>query len=292
MMVNCPQCGGSANDTAVFCQYCGTAIKRASAPPGSLVCPRCQTENPVDTSYCHACGGRVGPPAGQVASINTAAGRDPTAPPARLVAVRRDGSDGPIHNIVGAQFDIGRTEGDLLFDDPHIAPRHVRIQVRAGQHLLVPLDPLNGVYLRIREPVNLVDGDTWLIGKQVLRFDLLPDVERTLRPAVQHGIVLFGTPVKTPWGRLRQMTSAGTARDVYHLARSDIVLGREQGDLVFSDDEFLSRRHAQIAYRGGRVVLQDLGSSNGTYLRLRGQHTLFPGEMLRVGDELLRFDLA
>jgi pSer/pThr/pTyr-binding forkhead associated (FHA) protein len=105
-------------------------------------------------------------------------------------------------------------------------------------------------------------------------------------------VVLFGTPVKTPWGRLRQLTAAGTSRDLFHLTRSETTLGREHGDIVFSDDEFLSRRHAQLQYRGGRVTLLDLGSSNGTYVRLRGPHTLTHGEMVRLGDELLRFELG
>ena len=45
----------------------------------------------------------------------------------RLVAVRRDGSDGESYALVGEQIDIGRTEGDLRFDDKHLAERHARI---------------------------------------------------------------------------------------------------------------------------------------------------------------------
>jgi pSer/pThr/pTyr-binding forkhead associated (FHA) protein len=98
--------------------------------------------------------------------------------------------------------------------------------------------------------------------------------------------------VKAPWGRLRQLTAAGTSRDLYHLTRNEITLGREHGDIVFSDDEFLSRRHAQLQFRAGRVMLLDLGSSNGTYVRLRGPAPLVHGEMIRLGDELLRFELG
>jgi len=35
---------------------------------------------------------------------------------------------------------------------------------------------------------------------------------------------------------------------MFHLTRSDLVLGREQGDIVFSDDEFMSRRHALLQF--------------------------------------------
>ena len=48
------------------------------------------------------------------------------------MAVRRDGTDGDTYLVEGEQFDIGRTEGDLLFDDPHLAPRHARIRSSAA----------------------------------------------------------------------------------------------------------------------------------------------------------------
>jgi pSer/pThr/pTyr-binding forkhead associated (FHA) protein len=208
----------------------------------------------------------------------------------RLVVVHRDGSDGITYNLLGDQIDIGRTEGDLLFDDPHLAPRHARIAASLSGRVLTPLEPRNGVYVRLRGAVDLHDGDYFLVGKQVLRFDLLPEPERVLRPALEHGVVVFGTPVRPPWGRLRQITPAGITRDMFHLTRPDLVLGREQGDIVFSDDEFMSRRHAQISFRNGRGRLEDLGSSNGTFVKLRGPHGLSPGDLIRLGDELLRFE--
>ena len=211
---------------------------------------------------------------------------------ARLVAVRRDGTDGESYPIGSEQIDIGRTEGDLRFDDKHLAERHARITLRAGQYVITPLESRNGVYIRITVPVDLQDGCYILVGKQVLRFEAVPDSEKTLRPAVEHGMVLFGTPLKSPWGRLRQITAAGTSRDIYHLTRSDLVIGREQGDIVFSDDEFMSRRHALLQFRGNRAIISDQGSSIGTYVRLTGQHILDSGQMIRLGDELLRFELG
>jgi pSer/pThr/pTyr-binding forkhead associated (FHA) protein len=177
-----------------------------------------------------------------------------------------------------------------LFDDAHLAPRHARIVCRSGQFILTSLDARNGIYLRLTQPVELTDGSQMLIGTQVLRFELLPDAEKTLRPAVEHGMVLFGTPLKAPWGRLRQLTAAGTSRDMYHLTRSQVRLGREQGDIVFADDEFLSRRHAQLQFSAGKVTLLDMESANGTYIRLQDQHLLLPNDMIRIGDELLRFE--
>jgi pSer/pThr/pTyr-binding forkhead associated (FHA) protein len=256
----------------------------------------------MGTNFCHACGRRLGlttplnadASAALVAAVaarpSVVSSSQPGGP--RLVAVRRDGSDGESYPLKGEQIDIGRSEGDLHFDDPHLAPRHARISLRSGQYLIAALDTINGIYRRIIQPIELAEGHLMLIGKQVLRFELLSDVEKTLRPAVEHGVLLFGTPLKAPWGRLRQITSAGTSRDVFHLTRSDLVIGREQGDMVFSDDEFMSRRHALLQFRNGRALLSDLGSSNGTYVQVTGQHPLSAGEMIRLGDELLRFEIG
>jgi pSer/pThr/pTyr-binding forkhead associated (FHA) protein len=158
--------------------------------------------------------------------------------------------------------------------------------------VLSPLELRNGVYLRLRAPVDLGDGDFFLIGKQVLRYEIIAETERSVHAAIEHGVALFGTPTRPPWARLRQITPSGVTRDLYHLSRNEVVLGREQGDIVFSDDEFMSRRHAQVSLRSARGRLEDLGSSNGTFIRLRGPHTLASGDLIRLGDELLRFELG
>ena len=63
------------------------------------------------------------------------------------------------------------------------------------------------------------------------------------------------------------------------------------GDLVFADDQFLSRRHASIAWDGSRAMLNDLGSSNGTFIRLAGPMPVKNGDHLRMGDQLFRIEL-
>ena len=82
------------------------------------------------------------------------------------------------YSLIGHQIDIGRTDGDLLFDDPHLAPRHARIVVSPSGWVLSPLELRNGVYLRLRGAVDLNDGDHFLIGKQVLRYEILAEAER------------------------------------------------------------------------------------------------------------------
>jgi len=67
-------------------------------------------------------------------------------------------------------------------------------------------------------------------------------------------------------------------------------IGREAGQLVLPDPN-VSARHARLEIQSGRVVLVDLGSSNGSYAangeRLSGPHTLEPGQPLRLGGTTL-----
>jgi pSer/pThr/pTyr-binding forkhead associated (FHA) protein len=208
-----------------------------------------------------------------------------------LVAVNRDGTDGATVEVTGETFDIGRTDGSLNFaEDPYLAPRHARLLTAGGKVTLRPIDSVNGVYLRVHGANDLAPGDQFLVGKELLRYEPLAAEERDPPSLVEHGVRFFGSSPREAWGRLRQLTVSGTTRDIWHLVRPELVLGREEGDVTFPDDEFMSRRHAAVKRVGAKAKLEDLNSSNGTYLRIRGDRELKPGDILRMGDQLMRFE--
>jgi hypothetical protein len=65
------------------------------------------------------------------------------------------------------------------------------------------------------------------------------------------------------------------------------VLGRGDQAEIRLDDPFASSRHARLIRQGGVVVLEDLGSTNGTYLNeelLSGPQPLHRGDRVRIGD--------
>jgi pSer/pThr/pTyr-binding forkhead associated (FHA) protein len=146
----------------------------------------------------------------------------------------------------------------------------------------------------------IVDQDLFLAGQQVLKFEVVKNAEDGFGVASDNGTLLFGTPAAPRYGRLSQRTVEGVVRDVYHLQKAETIIGREVGDLVFTEDPFLSRRHAAIVIQGGmtpgargtrRFTLVDLGSSNGTFLQIREEIRLKNGDHLRIGQQLFRFDL-
>ncbi len=237
----------------------------------------------------------VPPPGPAAAPRSPTPAATPRAEPAygRLVAVNRDGSDGQSFPLTGDQIDLGRSEAALTFpEDLYLAPRHARFEKRSGKVLVKPLDDVNGVFARVKDPVPLHSGDRVLLGKEVFRFEEVGQDERDIKPARQNGTLVFGTPPRAPWGRLSQIITSGVTRDVYHLSKMEVVLGREEGDITFPDDEFMSRRHAVVANASGKFELRDNGSSNGTYIRVRGDRELKSGDLLRMGDQLFRFELT
>jgi pSer/pThr/pTyr-binding forkhead associated (FHA) protein len=117
------------------------------------------------------------------------------------------------------------------------------------------------------------------------------DAEAGFGAASEQGTLVFGTPVTPRYARLSQRTTEGVSCDVFHVRKPETVLGRESGDVVFPDDPFMSRRHASLRFdaTGAKAFrLTDLGSSNGSFVRIRGEIALKHGDEFRVGQQLLR----
>ncbi len=71
------------------------------------------------------------------------------------------------------------------------------------------------------------------------------------------------------------------------------VLGRGEAAEIRLDDPFASSRHAQLVLQAGTVVLEDLGSTNGTYLNeelLQGPAPLHNGDRVRIGDSEFTYE--
>jgi hypothetical protein len=74
----------------------------------------------------------------------------------------------------------------------------------------------------------------------------------------------------------------------------DLVLGRGDRAEIRLEDPFASSRHARIYEQGNVVVVEDLGSTNGTYLNeelLQTPRPLHPGDRVRIGDSEFAFEV-
>jgi hypothetical protein len=80
---------------------------------------------------------------------------------------------------------------------------------------------------------------------------------------------------------------------IYDLG-GDVVLGRGDTAEIRLNDPFASSRHARVYEQGKILVIEDLGSTNGTYLNeelLDGPRPLHPGDRVRIGDSEFVFEV-
>jgi hypothetical protein len=95
--------------------------------------------------------------------------------------------------------------------------------------------------------------------------------------------------------RLRVANAAGLrAGSAYDLS-DGALLGRGDSADIRLQDTFASSAHARLVPQGEVIVLEDLGSTNGTYLNgepLRGPQPLHVGDSIRIGDSEFTFERA
>lgn len=334
MSVKCTYCGTENKEYMNYCKSCGSLLPQRVAPSevdintkasanknlerrnGDIFCPRCGIVVEEDAVFCKYCGfhlkemniidsqfeekTEVTPDLRDFKDIyedskqNKEKIQEKKKQP-RLVTLLKDGETGQIFVLLEGVTDIGREEGNILIpDDPYISPRHARIIKRNDRYYLQDLNSLNGIYYQIKNPVNLSSGDYIFIGTQLLRFEILDEVERGLGPIKQHGTYLFGTPVKRWVARLLQITTEGIPRNIYYLYGKETVIGREIGHIVFPDDPYVSKKHARIIHdvNSHKFILEDLDSSNGTSIRFRGEREITHGDIFRIGHHLFRFEIV
>ncbi|MCX7598585.1 MAG: FHA domain-containing protein [Armatimonadetes bacterium] len=75
-------------------------------------------------------------------------------------------------------------------------------------------------------------------------------------------------------------------------SKETVTIGRSNDcDICLTHDETVSRRHARLLCEGGRLFIEDTGSTHGTFVhgqRIQGRAELTPGALIRVGQSWLR----
>lgn len=271
-------------------------LRAPGALPPFQTCPRCRGANSAEARFCQLCGVALGTTgAAQVSPAPDSEPRSGLLPTAWLVVIGQDGTPGRRYPLASPSMEIGRTAGEILLEkDPYVCPRHARLTYGSRGFAIQDVGSVNGVYVRLgASPVELRHGDLLLMGQAVLRFEIVEETEGRLSPAVRDSTRVFGSPAVARRARLVLQTVEGCGRDIFYVSRPETILGREAGDIVFTDDPFMSRRHAALrrASATNTYTLRDLGSSNGTFIAIRGQQSLSPGDHVRIGQHLFRLDV-
>jgi pSer/pThr/pTyr-binding forkhead associated (FHA) protein len=265
------------------------AAPRSSLPAGharseaaGAVCERCGAALPGRLAFCGVCGASAKGRSGAVA---------PAGKPIGFLALIDDvGAEARRFPLAAGEHRVGRSpDSSVAFpDDGLLALVHATVHVAPKRFRVVPVDQVNGTFLRISTPVELRHGEVMRIGQEVLRFERLEELRPEIN-AIDGQPFAYGTPLpRGVWGRLSQFGMSRQICNAYLLSSRDVFLGRERGDILFPKDGFVSGSHAVVSERSGRVYLKDLGSSNGTFLRLRQEVSLRNGDLLLMGRSLLR----
>ena len=86
------------------------------------------------------------------------------------------------------------------------------------------------------------------------------------------------------------MRSGPNPGTVYALDTDQISIGRDSSNEIAVNDAEVSRRHSRLTFQGGKYVLEDLGSTNGTFVngqRLTGPRVLKSGEVISLGEQIV-----
>jgi predicted component of type VI protein secretion system len=86
------------------------------------------------------------------------------------------------------------------------------------------------------------------------------------------------------------MRSGPTPGVTFPLEGDQLIIGRDSSNGVAINDAEISRKHSRLSFQGGKYVLEDLGSTNGTFVngqRLAGPVVLKPGDVVSLGEQIV-----
>lgn len=201
--------------------------------------------------------------------------------------VRADGGPEGAFVMKGDVVTCGRTGDIPLQDDPFVAPTQARFFFSGARLAVEDSGGGNGVFCRLRQERELGNAGELRLGRQRLLLEPMPPLTKAA-----DGAVAWGSPDPGYRFRLVQILEGGLRGAVFPLKEGENAVGRESGDVAFPTDGFISGRHAVLKVLGDRISVQDVGSSNGTFVRLTSSTFVEHGDQFLIGRQLLRVELG
>ena len=290
----CPFCNANVHVGLPFCPQCGGRLSNEPAPEPApaLTCDSCGKPVRGGDQFCPRCGAKravtktASPPAGTAVFSARATQSGP-----KLALLGDSGEVTQRFTLGAGEGIVGRADGEIKFpDDVFMSPVHAQFAMREGQVFVRDLGSRNGTWVFIDAPQKLTDGDSILVGSQILRFKRLgypgphpaeADATRRLGSLLPHGDIAV----------LQQLRADQSVRDSLHLSPGrNVFLGRDKGDWVFPYDQTMSGTHAEIRNEDMDFVLLDAGSRNGVAVSVRGERAVRAGQRVLMGDQILRLE--
>jgi len=210
----------------------------------------------------------------------------PGRPKVTVRVVRADGGPESLVAMRADALTCGKLGDISLPDDPFVATMQARFFFSGPRLAIEDLAGGNGVFVRLRDERQLQPGSELRLGRQRLLVE-------ALAPAapMPGGDLMWGSPDPGYRFRLVQILEGGMRGGGFPIKEGSNALGREQGDVVFPGDGFVSSRHATLDVRQGQLFVTDRGSSNGTFVRLGMPAFVEHNDQFLIGRQLLRVEL-
>lgn len=193
------------------------------------------------------------------------------------------------YDPIGAHAVIGSSGAIALPAEVFAHQAEAQLNYDNGQLWLEDMEGGNGVFLRIRTPVELGQDDEFVVGDQLLRVEANPIPNDGPDPDPTY---FYSSPKWPSAFRIVQVFEGG-ANGACVVARGNTLqVGSAIGDLIFPDDPLVAEQHCLIEEQAGTVVLTDLASRTGVFVRIRGQQELLHGDELLIGRTRLVVDLS
>jgi hypothetical protein len=325
-MKTCPNCGAENRQTAAECRMCAAPLEspehllgaRMETPfseempasdiisgreprhqrPGpspstrEIVCPGCKGVNEPDWVFCQYCGNRLAAPE----PSRPQSGVSPPASPVGAEAPVRADTGPP---ILPTRSDAVQPASPARAVAPPPAPP---VRPEAPPQASEPASPPASPPGPRPDAVPVVAAPPAIEGRAAMDKARAPRCSACGQPGSTGGLycAYCGRPMSPGAGTeqkqsetgsavIQTISEGGQAGETYTVDKAGTLIGRVEGDATFPHDGYLSSRHAQIVARGGRYFLVDLNSRNGTFIRIKDEVELKPGDTFLVGKQLFKF---
>ncbi len=250
-----------------------------------FMCPQCHNEVTLEDKFCMNCGANL-EVVGRVEvdkTPNEKGGEEPAAG-FRVTMLSMSTNEQDVRELKEGTLTIGREKGDWIIDDPSMSPSHAMLTIKGDKIQVDDLGSLNGIYKKVLEPTMLKGGEYLLAGSTYLRFEAVSAPDEF---ALQ---MYMGPQDSYPVATLTILLAGCRDGEVYPVHKLPFEIGRESGDLQRPSDNFLSFKHCRLIRMGSGIGIEDVGSTNGTFIKIQERALLQAGDWLHMGQYLFRIE--
>jgi hypothetical protein len=258
-------------------------------PKEGIICSKCGAQSPLGFRFCGRCGSKL--PEIEVIEekeeVPEVLPREIPRPKpiGELLLISPDGTVSEGIPLKEGETIIGRESGPIFERDSYLSPCNLKFIFERGILKVKDEGSRNGIFYKIpsEQRIEIRSGDIFRIGQELIYFEAI-----SKDFPVREEPILQGSPCDPYWGRIVLIIEPKIYGEAFLLSKEETLLGREEGDILFPEDGYVSGTHLKIIFSNGKYFIMDLKSSNGTFLKIRNEYQLSSDDFLLIGQQLFK----